>query len=405
MTMDFLRRYYKNFICLSYDARIMLMIYMFQCVSAGVAFFIAIYLKIHLNLNAETIGFIVSLFATGNLIGAIGAARVLDKVNPFFITIVSLLLQGGCFLSIAIIPSVYCIGLAMFFLGVSGYAYVVSSEFLIVASSGHEEQVKSSAISFINISSNMGVGLGGVFVTVFSELHSKQLLMGIGLSLLFLSAFYLRPKKAIDIGAKENSEEVNKAEEPSYRSNIYYLCLFFIFVLGLVFAQQRVSYSLFLESNFGSSAISSLLLLNSLLIIVFLPSVNDLSQKLNKVRFMGVGGLMLAGGMALYQFTHSYFIVFFLCVVTTFGEMIGTLLSQFLCFQSAKPESKGKAMGYYKFLYALGTILGTSLGGYVQQHYGMSFVWTFCGILAIVMLIATYASQNTVSVELRAATN
>lgn len=403
--MDFLQSYYKNFISLSYNARVMLMIYMFQCVSAGVAFFIAIYLKIHLDLGAETIGFIVSLFATGNLVGAIGTAKILDKLDPFRITIISLLIQGGCFLSIALAPSVYWIGVLMFLLGVSGYAYVVSSEFLIVSCSGHEEKVKSSAISFINISSNMGVGLGGVLVAFFSEIHPKELIIGIGLSLLLLSAFYLKPHKRILLSANDTNDNCDNTKESSYPSRIYYLSLFYIFALGLVFAQQRVSYSLYLESNFGSSAISSLLLLNSFLIIGFLPSINDISQKMNKIRFMGVGGLMLAGGMALYQYTHSYFIVFILCVVTTFGEMIGTLLSQFLCFQSAKPENKGKAMGYYKFLYALGTILGTSLGGYIQQHCGMNYVWTFCGILAVVMLVVTFTSQNTTRVEVTALTN
>ena len=395
--MEFMRSYFKNFVCLSYEARIMLMIYMCQCISAGVAFFIAIYLKIHLDLSAESIGFIVSLFATGNLLGAIGAAKILDRVNPFLITTASLFIQGCCFLSIALSSSVYSIGIAMLMLGISGYAYVVSSEFLIVTSSGRTEKIKSSAISFINVSSNMGVGLGGVLVTVFSAMHPKELIMGIGVSLLLLSLYYLKARS--NITYKNESVNSNSKVYSLYRPHIYYLSLFFIFVLGLVFAQQRVSYSLYLENNFGNSAISSLLLLNSLLIIVFLPSVNDYSQKKNKVRLMGIGGVMLAGGMAIYQYTNSYFIVFLLCIITTFGEMIGTLLSQLLCFQSARPASKGKAMGYYKFLYALGTIIGTSLGGYVQQHYGMNYVWIFCGILAFVMLVTTYSSQKTMPIE------
>ncbi len=383
----FFEHYIKSFLSLNSLSRYMLFIYMIQSISAGVAFFIAIYLDIHLHINVETIGLLVSLFAGGNLLGSFISAKILDKSNPFTISLYSLILQGCSFIFIALNQSIFSIGTAMFILGASGYAYVVASEFLITDLSGSLEKNRAKAISFINISSNLGVGLGGVLVSFFSKNHSVFLLVGIGVLLLFLSVYYLKEKRTIQYDFKQSDTKETVSKSENFLA--YCLSLFVIFFLGLIFAQQRVSYSLYLEQNFGETAVSSLLLTNSILIILFLPSINMISERYNKYKMMGIGGVLLGGGMSLYQFTSAYSLVFLICIITTVGEMLGTLLSQLICFQSAKKGQKGRAMGYYKFLYAFGTIIGTSLGGAIQFHYGMNYVWSFCGLLGFVIISAS----------------
>lgn len=56
----------------------------------------------------------------------------------------------------------------------------------------------------------------------------------------------------------------------------------------------------------------------------------------------------------------------------------------------APPQSKGKAMGLYNTLQALGLFAGGSLGGWLSKHYGGTAVFVFCALLALVWLALAY---------------
>ncbi|MEY2632853.1 MAG: hypothetical protein RIR00_1507 [Pseudomonadota bacterium] len=50
----------------------------------------------------------------------------------------------------------------------------------------------------------------------------------------------------------------------------------------------------------------------------------------------------------------------------------------------APPQAKGKALGVYNTLQAVGLFLGGSLGGYLAQHFGAGTVFLFCAALATI---------------------
>lgn len=366
------------------ECKVLLFFYMLQCISAGIAFFIAIYLDKHLSISPRTIGIIVSLFAAGNLLGALGAAKVSDYVSPYKISAISIFIQGACFCLIALSTSHYTLGLLMFCLGFSGYAYSANNQFLITSLSGKTKQERSNSISLISVSSNIGIGLGGALVSFLSKNYSFQLLFSTGVMLLAVSIYYIKLESKNLCFFNSSTDSTNKVRDTG--RGYYAFSLITIFIMGLIFAQQRVSYSLYLNTNFNESIISMLLMLNSILIILGMPSVNKFSLGFNSLFMMGLGGVLLGGGMALYQFTSYLPFVITICVITTIGEMLGTLVSQLVCFQSAPDSHKGKAIGYYKFLYAVGTMLGTSLGGTIQQNFGINNVWSFCGLLGVILL-------------------
>lgn len=366
------------------ECKVLLFFYMLQCISAGIAFFIAIYLDKHLSISPKSIGIIVSLFAAGNLLGALGAAKVSDYVSPYKISAISIFIQGACFCLIALSTSHYTLGLLMFCLGFSGYAYSANNQFLITSLSGKTKQERSNSISLISVSSNIGIGLGGALVSFLSKNYSFQLLFSTGVMLLAVSIYYIKLESKKLCFFNSSTDSTNKLRDTG--RGYYAFSLITIFIMGLIFAQQRVSYSLYLNTNFNESIISMLLMLNSILIILGMPSVNKFSLSFNSLFMMGLGGVLLGGGMALYQFTSYLPFVIIICVITTIGEMLGTLVSQLVCFQSAPDSHKGKAIGYYKFLYAVGTTLGTSLGGTIQQNFGINNVWSFCGLLGVILL-------------------
>ncbi|STX81530.1 multidrug resistance protein, MFS family [Legionella busanensis] len=382
--MSFIKQYLYSYINLNTKCKLYLLFYMLQSISAGVSFFIAIFLNEYLLLTTDTISLIVGCFVLGNLLGSWLTSKLLDKSNPFKLSGISLILQAICFFAICSTTSTWLITVIMLILGMASYVYVICNDYLITALAGKMESERALAISLLNVSSNIGLGIGGVVVSYLSKANPIYMFVMIGTILIISALFYF-----LDSSDKVHIKKVNHDEGRSKANqNLYRLSLGIIFLLGLIFAQQRVGYSLFLTKYYGDSGASFIFMLNSFLIIFLLPTVTKNAIKKNQVLSMGLGVFFLGGGMFLLSMASSaYWLVIVVCLITTLGEMLGTTLSQLLCFQYVSIEKRGKAMGHYKFLYAFGTIIGTLTGGKIQVVFGENYIWFFCGIIGCLSLI------------------
>lgn len=379
-----IRSYLQEYFTLNTKCKMYLLLYMLFSVAAGVSFFIALYLKLHLKLAVEAIGHISACFLLGQLLGSWLASNSLDKLNYFYLTALSLFALALSFFAIAFIHEPILLIPMMLIMGISSYFHIISSSFLITNLAGSSHESRARAISLLDVSSNIGIGIGGVLVNYFSTAHSQRMFLVISFLLILTGVIYLCDGK---VKFQLSHEAPGMHTKPN--RSMYRLSLFFIFMLGLIFAQQRISYALFLNESFGQSGASSIFLLNSLIIICCLPNVTRFAIKCNKIIMMGLGGVLLGLGMCMLQFAYLFSAVVFICVVITLGEMLGMTLSQLVCFESAEKTNRGKALSYYKFLYALGTIFGTSIGGYIQGNMGMRYIWLLCGCIGITLLLVS----------------
>jgi predicted MFS family arabinose efflux permease len=60
----------------------------------------------------------------------------------------------------------------------------------------------------------------------------------------------------------------------------------------------------------------------------------------------------------------------------------------------APPAAKGTALGVYNTLQSLGLFCGGVMGGWVQQHMGVSAVFMLCAALTVVWLIIASGMKN-----------
>jgi predicted MFS family arabinose efflux permease len=374
-----------NSICKKY-----LFLYMIQAISAGVGFFIAVYLEVHLKLPAHIIGYIVSIYVAGNFFGSTISAKILDFSSPLKLSGISLFSQGLCFAILCLTNSILLISFVMFILGVFCYIFAIANNYFIPIASGQTDEEQARSISLLSVSSNIGIGIGGALVSLLSNQYPILLFALMSITLLLSSRAYF--KQDIKLSSSSSNKECESSVSVDKQN--YFLSLFVIFILGLIFAQKRVSYSLFLEDYFGSNEASFLFLLNPLLIIFFLPSVTKLCKNYERRMIIGIGCILLGGGLFLLQYTSLFMIAIIICIITTFGEMLGSVFSQLMCFQSSSSAHKGRAMGYYKLLYALGAFIGSSIGGNIQEYFGTNVVWNVCGLLGFVLFAVCFIFSN-----------
>jgi MFS family permease len=376
-----LDEYVKTYTSLNKECKNFLLLYFLRSYSAGIVFYIAIYFST-LNLDANIIGYEISSLVLGNLLGSLFASQILTNKNVLKLAGFSLVIQGLCFLIISFNDSVYLLGAAVFFIGFSGYFYQVSNNFLITSISGTDKNSRSKAITLMSVFSNLGLSLGGVSVSLVSENHAQLLFLSTGILLIAISVPYF--KNNTELGGIIDYN-INNDEPPNL--TFFSLSLLSILVAGMIFAQQRVGFGIFLNENFSGSGMSTIIVINSAIIIFILPLLRPFLIKVSSVITMGFGVLLLGGGMFLLQYVKNFYLVALLCIVWTFGEMISNTLSQLICFQCSKKEKRGKSIGIYKFLYSVGTFVGAFLAASMLKHYSLNSLWILCGLLGTIMFI------------------
>ena len=380
-----IRKSIQTFQELNQECRILLFYYTLRSITSGITFFIALYLS-HINMKVSVIGTEVTLLTLGNLIGAWLAAKFSDRTNPYFMSGLMLWIQGACFIAIALSHSVVVLGFAVFVYGLSGYAYMVINQALIPCVAGDSEKLRSQAISLISVTSNLGLMIGGVVVSLFSESYSMVMFLSFGIGLFWIGLKLISTKSIIPI---EKALPKGAASTPNRK--LYQLTLFISLLLGLYFAQQRLGYQIFLDQYFSDYQSSILIALNGILIIVFLPTLSKQLIKYNPLHMLGAGGVFLSVGLYFLQFNHAYWFVLLLCMVRTVGEMITIQITTLYCYQSAPSSSHGNAMGMYKVLYSIGTIFGSFSGGSLLTSYGISSIWNLGGALGVLIPVLCMA--------------
>lgn len=379
--MDVFKKYLSNISKIDKELRVLLFLYFLQALATGSVFFIGIYLS-HKSLDVVTISHDITFLIIGNLVGAYISSKLTDKINPSYLSSIGLIIQGICLVLIPNISEQLIFSFTIFLLGMGIYTCNVANNFMITSLSGKDEESRSTAISFLSIASNLGIGLGGSIIGYVTQSGSSAAFY-VFASLTILMSFYyfinpVEVKKII---------ENNQKDESIPSSKRYYLSLFSIMIIGFIFAQMRVGYSIFLDTHFDAKQISTIIGLNSFLIIILMSSVRAVSIKNNPVLMMGLGGLLLGGGMSFLSFFKSYYSVLIICCIWTLGEMLGTLFSQLICFESAPKNKRGSAMGNYKLNYSLGTIFGTIAGGEILHLKGLVALWELCGLMGSLILI------------------
>ncbi|VEG91778.1 MFS transporter [Legionella spiritensis] len=360
-----------------------LFLYFIRAISAGIAFFIGIFLA-HIHMKWLFIGYEVTALSAGNLLGSWVTAKYSDKVNPLIFSGISLLLQGICFLLIAYSTQPFLLGWTVFLYGFAGYAFIAINHYIITSYSGDSEQIRAQVISFSSMASNIGLLIGGILVSYLSTDYAILLFSLMGIMLIVASLFYFSERKeSITIRNSNLNDNTNPNKQ------IYFTALAATFLLGFIFAQQRIGYQVFLEHHFTSFQISMILGVNTALIVLFLPYVTQRIMQLNHLFALGLGGLILGVGMYLMICSDNYYFILALCVVRTLGEMIAIVMSQFICFQYSPKMARGRAMGNHKLIFAFGILAGSFIGANMLAYWGMKIIWGLCGSLGVVIFIVS----------------
>ena len=74
------------------------------------------------------------------------------------------------------------------------------------------------------------------------------------------------------------------------------------------------------------------------------------------------------------------------CGIWTTGEMLFIPTAQLLCYQNGNSRRKGQSMGVFQSTFAVSTVVGPTIGGYIYSVISPNAVWYISLVIGILCM-------------------
>jgi len=159
------------------------------------------------------------------------------------------------------------------------------------------------------------------------------------------------------------------------------------FCIALVFLQMSSTFGLHVTAHGFDLKIYGLLLsLNGLLIVLFELPLTAWTRGLPPRSTIAAGYLLIGTGFALIGWAATIPALILVVLVFTLGEMIAMPLASAYVVGGVPPEMRGRYMGAYGLVWALGLTLGPATGVRIHTSSPL-WLWIGCGLLSVVAAV------------------
>jgi predicted MFS family arabinose efflux permease len=347
--------------------------------------FLSLYLNKSLDISIPNIGWIMSFFGLGSLVGTWIGGKLTDKIGYYKVMFVSLVLTGIFFVLLQYITTFegFCIGIFLVMLVADAFRPAM----FVALSAYSKTENKTRSVTLIRLAINLGFSagpaIGGLIIT------------GIGYQGLFwmdgvtcvlaavLLVQVLHPKKA-------KIQDAVKVENPIsvYSDKAFWVFFVAMFIFGFVFLQYFSTLPLYYKDAHHLSELEIGLLMgfNGFFIFLFeMPLIKWLEDsKKAKVKLIAIGLFLVAMSFVVLNLTSWIGILILGMFLMTIGEMIAFPFSNAFAVERAKKGNQGEYMALYSISFSLAHIFSHNAGMQMLDKFGFEFTWNVITVIALV---------------------
>ncbi|HAU1956246.1 TPA: MFS transporter, partial [Legionella pneumophila] len=290
----------------------------------------------------------------------------------------------------------FCLPQSMSFLLISGCVFIIGFATSIFLTTNNTLLLQNApqdqnSLRFIQsmkvVSENLGSSFSILLIMFFAAQYYGQIFEVIGL---FFFIFALNTMKYLNV--KQNSLEDSSYEEKETNqqgnNKRLYVTISAVFIVGIIYAQQRIAYPLFLHETFSSFTITAILFwLDPIIVSLFQVKITKMVSSLKISHQLAMGGLLLGTGLFALLIVDSIGGAIMACLTFILGEMLFMPTSFVRCYESAGNKRKGMVAGAWRSAYSSGLIVGPVLSGFLMEYYSYNACWILAGILGFFLFI------------------
>lgn len=371
-----LHKYINTFDGLSREVWWLALITLINRAGTMVIPFLSLYLTQSLNFTLAQVGWIMSAFGLGSVVGSWLGGRLTDKIGYYKVMLTSLLLTGVLFVLLQFITTFYGFCVSIFLL------LLVADTFrpaMFVALSAYSKpNNKTRSVTLIRLAINLGFSagpaIGGIIIT---QLSYQGLFWVDGITCVlasFLLLKVLHPKKAKVLDEVKNEKPISVYSDAPFL--VFLLAMLFF---GIVFLQYFSTIPLYYKEvhYLTEFEIGLLMGMNGFLIFLLeMPLVKYLETgKYTKIGLMLFGGTLLAISILVLNVTSWIGILVIGMLFMTIGEMIAFPFSNAFAMERAKKGNQGEYMAMYTVSFALAHVFGHNAGMQLINKIGFDATW------------------------------
>jgi predicted MFS family arabinose efflux permease len=398
--INFWRSYLNNYSGLNSKSWILITIHFIESLAIGLIYYLSVYFQKELNFSMSLTGTVFSCYGIGAIFGSILAGKLFDKTSGRLLLPLSILLQSVNFILLSISTTATYIMPIMFSIGIASYAFITLNQLSLLNAHNNSDSQKLRAINILSTSSNLGLSLTAIGASKLYYIGFSKVIFAAGIILL-LSSYTIAStsrssRKQSNKSVKDrlnNSSIPAKINRNQSNTKLLITVLVNVLLIGSVISQRSTTYTIYIInkfSNYGINSISTLFIINTLMVVTMETPIGNLLSTKNKIQMIGIGGLLIGAGMAILPFSNYYPLAIFACIIYTLGEIVFFCMAQFVCYEKAPKQSKGRSLGLFRMTYGTSRIIGPFAGGVIYQNIGGDLLWYTCGAIGIFCLISCY---------------
>ena len=353
--------------------------------------FLSLYLKEDLHLSLAEVGWVMSSFGVGSLVGSWLGGKLTDKIGYYKVMFWSLLNTGFLFIALQFVSTFIGFTVGIFITMVVADTFRPAMFVSLKAYSKVENQTRSLTLIrlAINLGFSFGPFLGGIIIATLSYAGLFWVDGITCIAAVLLMRFVLKYKT---IKAAEIDEyKLNNAKTSVYKDKPYWIFLAVVFLMGFIFLQLFTTMPLYYKGIHGLTEveIGLIMSLNGFLIFLLeMPLIHYIEGTLfNRMKIITWSLILMAVSFLVLNASAWSGVLIIGMLFITLGEMLAFPFTNNFAMNRAPEGREGKYLALYTMAFSLAHIFSAKTGMEIIDAFGFNANWYLMGVLGFVAVL------------------
>jgi len=345
--------------------------------------FLVLYVT-RLGFSAARAGFALAAYGSGHLIASLAGGHLADRLGRRNTIAISMFFSATAMMALSQARSYYAIVILATVAGLAAELYRPAASALIGDLVQPEQRI--TAFAMYRFAVNLGWAAGPATAGFLADHSFLLLFIGDAVTSIaygFIALAFLPH----GLRHAAHDERFSEAFRVAARDKRFMLFLAASVLVTTVDFQTGSTFPLWIERCGHSSSTYGLLLsINGVLIILLELAMTAWTERHPPQRMIALGYLLSGLGVAATGLAHSVPALAATVCIWTLGEMIASPVTGAYVTHLAPERYRGRYNGMWVLSWALGLIIGPSLGTLTFQ-YSPALLWGSCAVIAVMSAV------------------
>ncbi|MHC8363973.1 MFS transporter [Pseudomonas sp. LS2P72] len=362
--------------------------------SSMVKLFMALYLHQELGLAIETVGWLLSAYGAGLLIGSMLGGWLSDHVPTARLTAALFFASVWTLVLLGLTTQVPLLAGLLLLSGTLDGAIRTLHQRLIMEYCEVAQRPRAQALS--RVARNLGMAAAGLAGGVLAQTDFRWVFFVSAAMTLLALLWFVRTTWHRPVLIPDETPDAGTGTGVPYRDRPFLWLLAAVILLGMAFDLIYSMLGNYLRDYYrlSTEAIGWQFGLNAMLIVVLQIPLSHWGERWGARRQLVAGCVLLAVGLGMLPLGSGVFYACLSTVVWTLGEALFMPPLNVLVMQHAQAGKSGQYFGLFFMCWSASALLSPVLGGQLYGHFGGHSVWLASAALAVLSIPLFYQATR-----------